>query len=581
MQLRVLSLLLFVGLALTPPAQAGGSATVTLIHLGDIHGHLVPRPNLREGDADHGQHIGGLAYVYDQIQQIRKRHPNALLINTGDTIQGSAEALFTSGGALVEVLNQFKIDAFVPGNWDFVYGTQRFLELFAGDKPLTNWHPLAANLYYSTLYEFPATRYAKQAGQRVLPPYIIKRVGKLKVGIIGLTADRGPQAVSTRVTEGFTMTPGETELRAAVPLLRQKHQIDLLVLISERGLAANLELTDAIPGIDVVLSSDMHEETRKPVVGKRGTLLVESGQDGTVVGELTVTVRGGRIAGHKWRAHRISSRNNRPDPHIEAIIGKVRRPFVAGGFVSHVNPINGALLRTPIDSVIGYAHAPLHRSNFTGSKGPNAVIEGSSHNFLADAFRGACEADLGVMRGFRYGTHIAPGPIRLQDIYHYIPIGPQIACGRMSGDEIRMQVERSADASLSAYVGWWGGGWLVTFSGLQYELDPQNAFGLRASNLRVNGEPIDLQKMYSVAGYWYVDNPDMINRHRALDIKVLKNEDGGPLDATDIVAYYLQSLPDHATDAGPGRVRLLRPLPRPTGPNREVQPWRGVPRPDY
>lgn len=568
------------GLAMSS-AQGAGSGSVTFIHLGDIHGHLMPRPHLREGDPEHGQAVGGLAYVYDQVARIRQRHPQALLVNTGDTVQGSAEALFTSGGAMVEILNRFKIDAYVPGNWDFVYGTQRFRELFAGAKPLANWHPLSANLYYATLYEFPSTRYARQAGQRVLPPYLIKQVGPLKVGLVGLTADRGPQAVSTRVTEGFTMTPGEFELRAAVPLLRQKHAVDLVVLLSERGLAANLELVDTIPGIDVVLSSDMHEETRQVVVGKHGTLLVESGQDGTIVGELEVRVRNGRVRGHRWQAHRVSARNNRPDPEIASAIEAIRKPFVAAGFVSHVNPISGAVLRTPIDSVIGYARTPLHRSNFSGAKGLNAVLEGSSHDFLSDAFRGACEADLGVMRGFRYGTHVAPGPIRLEDIYHYIPIGPQIACGKMSGDEIRMQIERSADAALSPYVGWWGGGWLLAFSGLDYTLDPHNAFGLRVSDLRVNGEPIDLQKMYSVAGYWYVDNPDLINRHKALDIKVLKNRDGATLDATDIVAFYLQSLPDHAVYAAPQRVRLRRPLPSPVGPNREIQPWRGVARPDY
>jgi 2',3'-cyclic-nucleotide 2'-phosphodiesterase (5'-nucleotidase family) len=561
--------------------HAAGSGSVTFIHLGDIHGHLVSRPNMREGDPDYGQQLGGLAYVYDQIAQVRKRHPDALLINTGDTIQGSAEALFTSGGAIVEILNRFRIDAFVPGNWDFLYGTERFRELFAGNKPLANWHALSANLYYSTLYDFPATRYVKQAGQRVLPPYLIKQVGKLKVGIIGLTADRGPQAVSTRVTEGFTMTPGEFELRAAVPLLKQKHQVDLIVLISERGLAANLELAEVVPGIDVVLSSDMHEETRQVVVGKRGTLLIESGQDGTMVGELSVTVRKGRMTGHRWKAHRISTKNNKPDADIAALIERIRKPFVAAGFVTHVNPINGAVLRTPIDKVIGHTKTALHRSNFAGPKGSNAVIEGSSHNFLADAFRSACDADLGVMRGFRYGTHIAPGPIRLEDIYHYIPIGPQIACGKMSGDEIRMQIERSADAALSSYVGWWGGGWLVTFAGVTYDFDPWNTFGLRVSNLRVHGEPVDMQKMHSVAGYWYVDNPDMINRHKALDIKVLKDQDGGIMDATEIVAFYLQSLPDHAVDVSTDWVRLLRPLPKPIGPNREIQPWRGVPRPDY
>ena len=577
MRSLILIFLLMSSMATGMPALAAGSGSVTFIHLGDIHGHLVPRPNLREGDPDHGQHMGGLAYVYDQVKQIRKRRPDALLINTGDTIQGSAEALFSSGGAMVEILNRFGIDAFVPGNWDFVYGTQRFRELFADDKPLANWRAISANLYYSTLYDFPATRYVKQAGRRVLPPYLIRQVDKLKIGIVGLTADRGPQAVSTRVTEGFAMTTGEFELRAAVPLLREKHQVDLVVLLSERGLANNLELADAIPGIDVVLSSDMHEETRQVVIGKHGTLLVESGQDGSVVGELTVTVQNGRMIGHQWQAHRISVKNNKPDPDIAALIEKIREPFVARGFVTHVNPINGAILRTPIDSVIGHTRTALHRSNFSGAKGAKAVIEGSSHNFLADAFRGACEADVGVMRGFRYGTHIAPGPIRLEDIYHYIPIGPQIACGKMSGDEIRMQIERSADASLSSYVGWWGGGWLLTLSGITYDLDPMNEFGLRVSNLRVHGEPIDLQKMYTVAGYWYVDNPNMINRHKALEIKVLKDQDGGVMDATDVVAFHLLTLPDHTVDVGADRVRLLRPLPKPVGPNPEIQPWRGVP----
>lgn len=568
-------------LAANTYAIAGNSGSVTFIHIGDLHGHLIPRPNLREGDPDRGQKMGGLAYVYGRIKEIRGRHPDALLVNSGDTIQGSAEALFSSGDAMVQILNKFKIDAFNPGNWDFVYGTERFRELFAGDKPQANWNALAANLYYSTLYDFPQTRYAAQAGKRVLPPYLIKQVGKLKIGIIGLTADRGPQAVSTRVTEGFTLTPGEFELAAAVPLLRQKHKVDLVVLISERGLAPNLEMVDTIPGVDIVLSSDMHEESRQAVIGKRGTVLVEEGQDGTVVGELTVTVSNGRMTGHQWVQHRITTKNTTPDKEIAALVAQIRAPFIKGSFINHVNPVNGAVLRTPIDTVIGYTKVPLHRSNFAGAKGPNAVIEGTSHNFIADAFRFGCHSDLGVMRGFRYGTHVAPGPIKLEDIYHYIPIGPQVACGKMSGDDIRWLLERGTDGSLSSHLGWWSGGWLIAFAGLTYDLDPNNEYGLRVSNLRVSGEPMDMEKMYSVGGYWYVDNPNMINRHKALEIQVLKGQDNDVLDATDIVSHYLLSLPEHTVDSLPSRVRLVNPLPKRNGPNSEIQPWRGVMRPDY
>ena len=151
----------------------------------------------------------------------------------------------------------------------------------------------------------------------------------------------------------------------------------------------------------------------------------------------------------------------------------------------------------------------------------------------------------------------------------------------MSGDELRWQLERGADAALSPYIGWWGGGWQVAFSGLVYDFDPSNEFGLRVSNLRVHGEPIDAEKMYSVAGYWYVDNPNMINRHKALEIHVLKDQDGEVLDATDIVAYYLLTLPDHTVNIKTDRVHLLKPLPQSWGKNREIQPWHGVPRPDY
>lgn len=100
------------------------------------------------------------------------------------------------------MLNLFKIDAFAPGNWEFVYGTSRFLELFAGAAPKAPWGTIAANVYYSTLTEDPSTPFPDKAGQRVLPPYLIKTVGDVKVGIMGFTTDRGPQVVGSKVTKG-------------------------------------------------------------------------------------------------------------------------------------------------------------------------------------------------------------------------------------------------------------------------------------------------------------------------------------------------------------------------------------------
>lgn len=577
---RLLRALLFAGLAVAAGAASAGDGEVTLIHLGDLHGHLVPRTNMREGDPTYGSMVGGLAYVYDQIEKIRAQHPHNLLINTGDTIQGSAEALYSRGDAMADVLNLFKVDYFVPGNWDFVYGPERFRDLFAevdGHKPVFNWQSLAANLYYATLYDYPESPYPKLAGQRVVPPYAVREINGLKVGIFALTADRGPQAVSPRVMDGFYLTPGEEELADAIDKLRKQEKVDLLVMISERGLGPNLELVNKYPGVDVVLSSDMHEETWKVLKGRNGTLLVEEGQDGTMVGEMNLTVKNGKLAKWDFTAHRISVTANQPDPDVAKKIADIRKYYVKGpDFTPHVNPINGAVLRTPIDTLIGYTKKALHRANFSDAPTMNAVIEGSSHDFLADAFRSACNSDVGLMRGFRYGTHVAPGPIKLEDIYHFIPIGPQIACGKMSGDDLRWMIEDGAQASLTDVVGYWGGGWLIAFSGVTYKLDPNNQWGLRASDIHVDGEELDPEKYYTVAGYWYMDIPSRINRSPALEIKVLKDRFGGIVDATEVVAYYLQTLPDHTVDPQLDRVTLVHPLPKAIGDNREIQPLAGV-----
>ncbi len=123
---------------------------VTIIHTGDFHGHLIPRANVRSDNV--GRKEGGLARVATVIQQIRAKDKNALLIHTGDTIQGGAEVLFTRGQAIVDVLNmpEFGINAFAPGNWEFVYGTQRFVELFAGTTPRAPWGGNCCQFVYRT-----------------------------------------------------------------------------------------------------------------------------------------------------------------------------------------------------------------------------------------------------------------------------------------------------------------------------------------------------------------------------------------------------------------------------------------------
>jgi S-sulfosulfanyl-L-cysteine sulfohydrolase len=545
---------------------------ITLIHTGDFHGHLVPRPDCRQGS--NGARLGGLARVYAKISEIRSRSQHHLLLNTGDTIQGSAEVLYTRGQAIVDVVNDFGIDAFAPGNWDFVYGTERFLELFSGNDPLAPWNALACNLYYSALDEDPYSPYADRAGQRVLSPYVVRDIGGIRLALLGFTTDRGPQAIGQHATRGFRFTKGESEAKEFIEILREKEGADLIVALSELGLANNIRLAEAHPGIDIILSSDMHEEAKQPVVTTTGTLIVEEGQDGTVLGELRVGVENGRMTDWAWQSHVITEALAE-DIHIARKIHSIRQTFTSGlHFMPHRNPFNGSVLRRPIDTIVGYTTTALHRSNFSTHDMP-AVIEGSSHDFLADAFRSQCQADIGAIRGFRYGTHVQTGPITLEDLYHFIPIGPQIAVGTITGAQLKKQIENSAHGALSSNTAEWTGGWVFNFSGVKFALDPYQEKGKRAANITVNNQVLDLQAEYSYASYWYEHDADMINHISAQHIRVLQDENGETLDATEVVLRYLQSLPYTVVDPELHRIHLVAPLPVPCFGNAEIQPLRG------
>lgn len=545
------------------------SHTIGLIHVGDFHGHLTPRAHCRADSS--GEMRGGLARVFHIISDIRRRYPDCLLINTGDTVQGSAEVLFTRGQAIVDVLNAFDFHAFAPGNWDYVYGTDRFIELFGGEAPLAPWNALASNLYYSD-----EGAYREKAGQRVLPPYLIREIAGVRIGILGFTTDRGPQAMGDQATRGFKFTKGDAEAAEFIELLRTQEKVDVLIAISELGLANNVRIAEAHAGLDIILSSDMHEETRQPVRTSTGTLVVEEGQDGTVMGEFVLILEDKRLVDIQWQFHVVDSRIPE-DLMIAAKVAEVRKSFVEGpDFVPHVNPFNGTRLQRPIDSVIGNTAIALHRANFSHEDMP-AVIEGSSHDFLTDAFRVQCNADIGAIRGFRYGTHVPPGPIRLEDLYHFIPIGPQIAAGKIKGQQLKKQIENSADGALSPDITTWTGGWVFNFSGVTFDLDPYGSKGKRASDIRVGDRPLQEDAEYRYASYWYEREPTKINHIDATAVEVLKGESGEALDATEIVVRYLASLPDRTAYTRINRIRLTRPLPAPAFGNPEIQPLKGVP----
>ncbi|WP_462320661.1 bifunctional metallophosphatase/5'-nucleotidase [Halochromatium sp.] len=554
--------------ASAPPAMSEpppDAITITMAEFGDHHGTMVPRPNLRRGDVAKRSEAG-LARLAHIVKEIRKEDPDALIFNAGDTIQGSAEVLYSKGQAIVDVLDTFGIDAYAPGNWDWLYGKDRMVELFGDGR----WGVVAANAYDA------------ETGEQIFPGHRILEVKGVKIGIIGLTAERGLPGVPT-ANIGLKFTDGKAEVAQAIKELEAEN-VDLIILVSEMGLAKNTLLVDEIPGIDAVFSSDMHEETPEVVITPGGVFAAEIGWGGSRVAKLELFLVPDdsgedryRIAGHRYEW--ISTEGQPEDPETAELVAKARAPFIeASAFETRINPLSGHALKTPIDTVVGRADKGLFRGSFANGIEPPAtppgVLEGTSHAFIADAFRHQTGTDIGMIRGFRYGGYVREGDITLGDLYTFLNAGAQLATGTVTGAQVQDAVERTIDGSLRSDPFGWGGGWLHGFSNVSYEIDLTQPFGKRAQDLTIGGKPVDPEATYTISGYYFETEPDRIGAfHEASDVKVLTHPDGSVKDPTEFVAEYLSSI---SANPKTGRVRLQGEFPPPVFGNPEIQPLRGA-----
>lgn len=176
---------------------------------------------------------------------------------------------------------------------------------------------------------------------------MIKQVGNVKVGILAMTTARAIAAVGTGVTKNYVFTDGKTEVPCFVNKRGSVEGADVVVMISELEMSRDVQIAETLyPAPDVILNSDMHERTTAPIdvphSDGRHTLIVEEGQDGTVIGQLSMAVYNGAIAYWNFKQHIITD-EIAPDPIIAAKVVAVRKPFVMGTFVPGQTVTVGAI----------------------------------------------------------------------------------------------------------------------------------------------------------------------------------------------------------------------------------------------
>jgi sulfur-oxidizing protein SoxB len=536
--------------ALAKPPQPSNNGTVTLMQFQDMHGHLAPHAEIFEDPAGDrlDPNSGGIAKVATLIKQVRASNPNALLLAVGDTTHGSAETTFTLGDAIMPALNALAIDAFMPGNWDFGYGPrvyrQRFtpntsIQLAPNNRTTIAWkYPagtgcnkpggLTATTYaecHVTKANFPTVainlyNYDEVAGTitgQTHAGYIVKDAGGTKVGIIGITSDVVPQQAQAFNT-GFRFTMGYKELPVNIAAAKAAGA-ELIVVLSELGLAKNVQLVKEFPEINVMFSGHTHERTPNAIVidradqnGSNLGIVTEAGEDG-FLGRLDVKVSGGRISSYSWNLMEANS-SVLEDPAIKALIDEERKTFIAGpDFICHTFGPNafqfgkGHVLCDPLETIVGHTIPTIERFH---------VLEETANNVMVDAFLDLAQSvdtslndgnSLSTTNGFRFDTVILgqedgfSGNITVGDLYAYYPIGAAVTLADFTGGRLLDHWEGLLSNVFDPNPYRQRGGWFLGFThNMHFDIQLNDDFPRTITQGRIDKVTIDDGTTHRAAG---------------------------------------------------------------------------------
>ena len=457
---------------------------LTILQMNDSHAYLdIHQELFWEGGHAKYKLAGGYARIATIFNQIRAENPNKTLVfDCGDTIHGTYAAVKTKGKALIPILNYLDFDA-MTAHWEFAYGPEHLKKL---TKNL-NYPLLAINCYRESNNEL------------LFEPWIIKEIGKLKIGIIGIAATIVDKVMPSNFSKGIYFTMGNEELPYYIKKLRNDEKVDLIVVISHLGFPQEMKLASDVDGIDILLSSHTHNRLYKPAI-VNNTILIQSGCHGSFIGRLDLNISQGKIVKFKHRLITVDE-DIQPDPDAKDIINQILNPY-----------------QDILSQVMGYTKTGLNR---------NTVLESTMDNFLLKSLLAETGAQLAFSNGWRYGAPIPPGKITLNDLYNIIPVNPPVSTVELTGKEIWMMMEENLEHLFSNDPYNQMGGYLKRCMGINIYFKVENPKGYRIQELFVEGKKIKMDQTYRAVYVTSQGVPSKYGRKRnQLDIhavKVLEN----------------------------------------------------------
>ncbi|MFO1281061.1 MAG: thiosulfohydrolase SoxB [Burkholderiales bacterium] len=409
--------------------------------------------------------VGGFAHLATLVKKLRATRPGALLLDGGDTWQGSGLALWTKGQDMVEACRLLGVDV-MTGHWEFTHGADRVKEIVEKD--------------FAGKVDFVAQNVrTTDFGDPVFKPYVIRTVNGVPVAVVGQAFPYTPIANPRYFVPEWTFGIQEQELQKVVDEARAKGA-RVVVLLSHNGMDVDLKLASRVTGIDAILGGHTHDGVPQPTVvdnpGGR-TLVTNAGSNGKFLAVLDLDVRGGRVADFRYRLLPVYAALLPPDREMAALIDRLRAPFESR--LAEPLAVTETLL--------------YRRGNFNGT----------FDQLILDALMAEKDAPIAFSPGFRWGTSLLPGqPIRREHLLDQTAITyPFVTVSAIKGDMIKTILEDVADNLFNPDPYYQQGGDMVRVGGLSYAIDPAAPAGRRITRLELGGKPIGADRTYKVAGW--------------------------------------------------------------------------------
>ena len=481
------TLVIMLALVLVARSFVPDRVQITILGTTDLHGNLDPidyytnKPDNR-----------GLAKIATLIKRIRKDQPNVVLIDSGDTIQGSPLESFHGRknnqppDPMMLAMDALNYDAMTVGNHEYNFG----LKVLEKARSEAKFPWLSANTY------------DKATNQPHYKPYIVKEVAGVKIGVLGLTTPGIPNWDNPPNYAGLEFHEPLTEARKWVPILRDQEKVDVVVIAMHMGLEEDLrtgELTPGqaeheneaiaiakeVPGVDVIFMGHTHREVSSLYIN--GVLLTQANLWGRHLARADLYLQ---KTGTGWRMYAKSARTIANDDRLEpdAELTKIAEPYD--------RETQGWLSR-----VIGESSQELTARDARFHD--TAILD-----LVQKVQLEAGKADVSMVANFNADARIAKGPVSVRDIAGLYVYENTLVVLEVTGQQLKDALEHSAkyfkayvpntrpndlvDEKIPAYN-------FDIAEGVTYDLDISKPVGQRIQNLRFHGQPLSPTKKLRLA----------------------------------------------------------------------------------